>query len=413
MPKLFEKPLQVVEASDLTEVIGWPESLTVEFKEKLPGRDGRDDAWLKGGTFETYARDKIFKEIVAFANTEGGHLLLGVEESDEALATAKGLQPLPRCVELAERLSRAAQNIDPPIPSLQIRGVETGNGAGIIVFRVPASRSAPHRSTDKECYVRRGSESVPVGMREIQDLSISSMRREEHTHQTFIQSTMAFHNQWLTNATGFAFRITAVPIGSRLQIGRIFGMRSLYNLQSDFLLRESRHQNKVHAKAIWLPDRRAPILRGERRTYTEDGFNPVRIDVKSDGTVDLWFSVRSPIPDRENSGSELIPISWIAAYLINVLLIADALRNHAAAPDTEYAVEFELCQTNGRPLVLHDWGGGWDANLGRFADLPITLPKVSFGQVDQVSAVTTAVLNDIFDAAGVRLPEPFDIELEP
>jgi hypothetical protein len=59
-------------------IIGWPESLLVEYKENVPARDGRNDAWTAGGNVEQYAKDKLFKEHVALANTAGGHLVVGI-----------------------------------------------------------------------------------------------------------------------------------------------------------------------------------------------------------------------------------------------------------------------------------------------------------------------------------------------
>lgn len=178
LPSLLLKPVNLITAEDVMDMVGWPESLTVEYKESLPSKDGRDDAWLGGGKVESYARDKLFREVVALANTAGGHVLLGVGEAKEPLPAAGLVNPVPRCIDLAERLTRMAQFIDPPIPLLQVRGVPTEGEAGVVVFHVPPSRPAPHRSTDKDCYVRRGTESVPMTMREIREMIHAANRRE-------------------------------------------------------------------------------------------------------------------------------------------------------------------------------------------------------------------------------------------
>ena len=92
----------------------------------------------------------MFKEIVALANTAGGHLIIGVDEDNGSPPTATSIAPLPRCTEMAERLLQAAQSIGPPIPFLVAIGIPTADSAGVVVIRVPASRMMPHRSTDKE-----------------------------------------------------------------------------------------------------------------------------------------------------------------------------------------------------------------------------------------------------------------------
>src|ERR1700682_4128451 len=138
MPSVFEKPIETMTTADAEAMLGWPENENIEFNEALPGDKGAPDPWLTGGEVTKYAKKEIFKEIVALANTAGGHFILGVEESDEEPHVAKSIKPIPRCADLAVRLKRSAySSIDPPIPGLNSRGIETrDNGSGIVVFRV-------------------------------------------------------------------------------------------------------------------------------------------------------------------------------------------------------------------------------------------------------------------------------------
>jgi hypothetical protein len=71
MPELFTKPLETIDSADVEGIIGWPEPLLVEYKAELPGRDGRPDPWIDGSKVGQYALDKLFKEVVALANTSG------------------------------------------------------------------------------------------------------------------------------------------------------------------------------------------------------------------------------------------------------------------------------------------------------------------------------------------------------
>ena len=77
----FTKALDQLIADDVQAMIGWPELLIVEFKEDLPERDGRKDGGHTGGNVGEHAKAALFKEIVAFANTAGGHVVLGVAET--------------------------------------------------------------------------------------------------------------------------------------------------------------------------------------------------------------------------------------------------------------------------------------------------------------------------------------------
>lgn len=148
MSDAFTKPAEAITVANAEALVGWPETLTVGVKEALPGRDGRPDGWLSGSEVEGYAKEKLFKEAVAFANSVGGQLVLGVAETDEEPPTAAFVTPVTRCVDLAGRLGcAAAQMVDPLIPVLLVVGISIdADGSGIVVFRAPASRLTEHRT---------------------------------------------------------------------------------------------------------------------------------------------------------------------------------------------------------------------------------------------------------------------------
>ena len=96
------------------------------------------------------------------------------------------------------------------------------DGSGIVIFRVPPSRAAPHRSIDKECYVRRGANSVPIGMREIQDMTLARGQRDRRVEERFATSTDKFARRFVRQNDGdqprVGFRITAVSIGAEFNL---------------------------------------------------------------------------------------------------------------------------------------------------------------------------------------------------
>ncbi len=109
------KPVTEIKKEDLAQLTqtNWPESENVEFKAELcRNRDG-SDPW-QVGNLSDQAKNKLFKELVAFANTSGGRLFLGISETGGRPARADAIQPVPRCHELAERLEQSlASSIDP------------------------------------------------------------------------------------------------------------------------------------------------------------------------------------------------------------------------------------------------------------------------------------------------------------
>ena len=99
MLPVFTKPLDLVIASDVAELAAqaWPEGYEVEFKEALPQSGGGAHPWLGGqGSIGNYARDEILAEVIAFANSQGGSVILGVAETPDSPPRADAIKPLPR-----------------------------------------------------------------------------------------------------------------------------------------------------------------------------------------------------------------------------------------------------------------------------------------------------------------------------
>jgi predicted HTH transcriptional regulator len=192
------KPLESLTAADLRELIEgrWPESENVEYKEELHReRDNRQDPWYTSGNISGASKDKIFKELVAFANTSGGRLFLGIGETDDKPPCANTIRGIPRCCELAERLEQSIiSNIDPPLTFLRVVGIPTEGDGGVVVAEVSASYNGPHRSPDLKCYVRKGTNSVPVGMREIHDLVMRLSRRQDEIQRRFSERAEGFRH---------------------------------------------------------------------------------------------------------------------------------------------------------------------------------------------------------------------------
>ena len=402
MPTLFTKPIETITSSDVGDLLGWPESLTVEFKEALSTKDGRPDTWLSGGKVGEFARDKLLKEVVALANTSGGHLILGIEEDKGATPIAQSIKPIPRCADLAQRLSHMAQHIDPPVPLLLIQGVAVDGEAGVVVFRVPSSRSAPHRAPDKECYVRRGTDSVPVSMREIQDMSLAIGRRGEWVTKRQDQAHADFQ-AWMAKPlarfpTAVGVRVTAIPISGPLQLGRLYGQSDAFRSVSQF--RVDIGTGPFNSNMPRNPEHIRAILRGVRYVVSEQD-NPAFQELYSDGcaSVCVQFSIRE-------SGDPRLYVSWLLPCILNALRGAHFLRTKAQAPETEYAVDVEIDSRPRGSIALHVWGVGFDDQAGTITT-PLNIPFVSFGPLSDINQLVGGLLTDLRDAAGSFSTEPF------
>ena len=191
MSDFFSKLVDDLTAEDVATLNDQPEGQIFDIKQDLKSPKGEaPDPWhsepqpgrsRKGPS--DYAKEGLFAGLVAFANSEGGWLVLGLNETEDKPPRVAGPNPLPDCHALAARLERATPDwIDPPVPSLRCRGIKIGDtaGKGVIVCRVPRSPLAPHRlrksRRTQEAYKRVGDESKPMSMREIQDLTLDRAR---------------------------------------------------------------------------------------------------------------------------------------------------------------------------------------------------------------------------------------------
>lgn len=79
----FDKPLKDVKRQDIERLFGEPEREDLEFKSELSRQaKGENDQWYASQQeVSEKAKHDLAREIVAFANRNGGTLVLGITES--------------------------------------------------------------------------------------------------------------------------------------------------------------------------------------------------------------------------------------------------------------------------------------------------------------------------------------------
>lgn len=125
---------------ELLELIAGGESSTVEFKRKIT------------------KPEKIAKEIIAFANTKGGYLIIGVDDDCKIYGVDS------EKYETEEIINSCHNYIDPPIePEIEITNLK---GKYVVVCYIQESNNKPHQLINHEetgqAYIRIGEKSVPA-----------------------------------------------------------------------------------------------------------------------------------------------------------------------------------------------------------------------------------------------------------
>jgi hypothetical protein len=110
---------------------GVPEGILVDYKRDMYGRGDADTK-------------EFLKDVTSFANTAGGHLIIGIDEAAGIPTDIKALRG--DSDQDRQRLENLARDgVEPRIAGLRIKTVPISNGGYVLVLRVPKSWNPPHR----------------------------------------------------------------------------------------------------------------------------------------------------------------------------------------------------------------------------------------------------------------------------
>lgn len=413
--EILTKPLQDVTASDVQRLIDRkaPETDQLEFKGEPPWKSGQPK-WPD--EFHSYARDEILQELVAFANTAGGVVAVGVAESDTKPKRAESPSPIERCSDFVERILRAGADLIEPTMDIEAVGVPIEGDRGYAVFRVRKSPTRPHRLRDRskrrECYVRRGENTCQMSMREIREMTIASMiemswfedrfSRLDGDYWRFIDK-ISEPDLFEDNVPGYSiFRILVCPILQPLDIGNVFRSR---NIAPKFKTRKiqfgSDLSDSSHVSPIQNFHRRA-ILRG-CRWGTEESFD--QIEIFSDGAI--RYVQKS---SQQRKDGMFVADACIVRALANVLDTVASVKEQSGLSLTEYALELQVGTTLGVPAILVGQATYTEAaKRSQLSDGLIKLPRISVGSTDSFNEAINSIFTDLWNDAGDDLPYEYKV----
>lgn len=145
----------------LKEIILDGESFTVEFKRKFT------------------SPEKIAREIIAFANSSGGMLIVGVDDDKTVVGVRSEKEEVDQILQVCELY------IAPPIePDIEIVNIEYKD---VIVVHVPESENKPHKFASgdpsekpfrRKAFIRQGDTSVTASREMVRVLEAQNARAE-------------------------------------------------------------------------------------------------------------------------------------------------------------------------------------------------------------------------------------------
>jgi hypothetical protein len=410
---LLRKSLDAVTIADLDALIeaGARETGELEFKGSLPFQPQKNqpekaDRWIeKGDRVGDYARDELLAEIVAFANADGGTLVLGLHETKTEPRIAERLEPLPNCEGLAQRLLDATEDvIEPRLASINVRAVTANQeGSGYVLMRVGKSLSGPHRlTTTREFYVRRGERASRMNVREIKDRTLELARLGDRIQATFNERHAVAKNLFGTvmkqpskGVPPVVIRVTAFP-ASHQNIPDITKNQKLWWQGGAFNMTVDGTNYACDYPSREFNDRPSVRLRSLVSQPNTDPEELSRL-VRADGLVEFCLidPTREPIGGRN---AAQLYWGWLIGLLAATISQVNHLKTHLAWDAVEYGLEVEIWTV--APLVFM-WD---DRQMHRGttlrADLPLKLPLYSLVSNEDRDALVSMIIRDVFNACG-------------
>ncbi|AOJ87165.1 AAA family ATPase [Burkholderia sp. MSMB0856] len=123
-----------------------PESHTLDFKRDFPT--------------EKDARVSLAADVVAFANTRGGDLILGADEEGGVISRFVPIELQNVDAALRSLQSTLTDLIEPKIPGVHLEAIAVPDGGYIVIVRTPSSFQAPHRVRKSGAFYTRTSTGI-------------------------------------------------------------------------------------------------------------------------------------------------------------------------------------------------------------------------------------------------------------
>jgi hypothetical protein len=344
-----------------------PESHTLDYKRDFPA--------------DKDARVSLAADVVAFANTRGGDLILGVAEEGGCISafTPATISDLDEALRTLQ--SALTDLIEPKIPDIHLAAVEAPSGGYIIIVRTPPSFTSPHRVRKNGVfYTRTSTGNDPMDIASIRGAFLRSETafdkirgfRDDRVEGLFQRPLPAPLERYATAI------LHVVPIASVLG-GLNFGISDLYAIAQTFPppTHETGRSARINLDGVMS----ISATREQLFSYTQFFRN---------GSIESVMPIQS-------DGSE---VAWVEAFE-NALVdehhraLGDALTKLSI--DGPVVVMLSFVDIGG--CLLESGGTRAMVTSGRVATVPTYYPKLLLPElvVESFGASTAEIYGPLFD----------------
>jgi hypothetical protein len=149
------------------------ESRTIEYKSQLYGNDRAQ-------------KIELLADVSAFANSLGGDLLIGIDETNGVASNVGGVQCANVDAELLRLESILRTGLEPRLLGHELLPIPLANGDCVIVIRIRGSRLAPHRVVlegHSKFYTRTSAGKHPMDVTELREAFLHSQGIEQRIRE--------------------------------------------------------------------------------------------------------------------------------------------------------------------------------------------------------------------------------------
>jgi hypothetical protein len=221
-----------------------PEGLAIEYKREPYGNSDAD-------------KKEALKDISSFANSAGGHLIIGMEETNGVATGLRGLPGVDPDALITRLESLVRDGVEPRIVGVRMRAVRLGRGGAALVIRIPRSWNPPHRvsaARTNRFYVRNSGGAHEASVEELRVLFTlaADARKRIETFRTHRLAMIAAGAGPLPLSRGGRLIIHMIPLSAvsqavAIDLERAFEARFQFRpMTSDTMTRRFNLDGVVH-----------------------------------------------------------------------------------------------------------------------------------------------------------------------
>jgi hypothetical protein len=241
------------------------------------------------GKSKDEAHGEFLKDITGFANSQGGHIFIGVRDptklmqSEEVGEEIVGIENGDAVAQALE--SVAARWVDPRLTGFKVVPLLLEKGGHVLIVHIPPGESRSHRvnhdlSKNWTFFIRHGESIRMMTTQEIRDAALSTLTGEQQA-RAYAREVCEEQKDELISSEP-VFLLQAAPL---LRLDSAWDVTN--GEFSNVMLGNNR---RAEREDFYSPNRRSPPLRGIRAV--DDKTNPTMIlEVHRNGYVGVIFKI--------------------------------------------------------------------------------------------------------------------------